>query len=169
MAVGRHEDVLGTTRLSFFASGDPYEPVWPHYGVGSPGADPGFAIASAADLLTALAEADEDAPVPRTRWRMVHVVMKKVAYPDGDEVTGAGVFLTRADADDYLAHIRPRIADCWIETLPLAMTPFLSRAGAWTSHHRRPRNASSVPWSSVQAPMGGSATCARSAPSPPPH
>jgi hypothetical protein len=115
----RHEDILSPTRLSFYAVIDPYEPTWPGTLLG--GIDAGFSIASAQDLLDALT--DESTTTPqRDQWRAVYVVMKKVTYPKGEsETSGAGVFLTRSDAEDFKTLIQPRVADCWIEQLPIAI------------------------------------------------
>ncbi|MFE5587003.1 hypothetical protein [Kitasatospora sp. NPDC056531] len=41
--------------------------------------------------------------------------------PDGPDVTGAGVFLTKADAEDAQAVITAKSVDCWIEELPIAL------------------------------------------------
>ncbi|MEU0480297.1 hypothetical protein ABZ260_14075 [Streptosporangium sp. NPDC006013] len=53
LAIGWHEDVLSSTRLSFFATIDPYEPKWSGSLTG--GYDPGFTVASARELIEALA------------------------------------------------------------------------------------------------------------------
>ncbi|MQY07261.1 hypothetical protein [Actinomadura macrotermitis] len=118
MAVGWHEDILSPTRLSFYAAIDPYEPRWPGTLLG--GADAGFTIASAEELINSLS--DSEPGQRRDHWRAVYVVMTKVTYPKGEtESSGAGVFLSRADAEDFKALIQERVTDCWIEQLPIAI------------------------------------------------
>jgi hypothetical protein len=114
-AVGWHEGVLGPTRLSFFDRADPFEPDWPTRPLA--GAGGGFNVASAADLVAALGAADDDRP-RRERYRMVYVVM---TGPRVGSESGTAVFLSRADAEEACARIAPRVPDCWIETLPIAV------------------------------------------------
>lgn len=118
MAAGWHEDVLSPTSPSFFNTFYPDMPVWPSKPLS--GADGGFNIASAQELVEAL-RADDQELIRRERYRHVYVVMTRVNRGDEPDVTGAGVFLTRADAEDALATITPRAADCWIEELPIAI------------------------------------------------
>ncbi len=47
--------------------------------------------------------------------------MTRVIRTDGPDVTGAGVFLTRADAEKAQAVIASKSVDCWIEELPVAV------------------------------------------------
>lgn len=119
MAVGWREDILSRTRLSFYAENDPYEPVWPRTMLD--GFDMGFTVASPQDLIDALA-ADPGVEQRREKWRAVYVVMKKMTYPRGEtEISGAGVFVSRADAEDYRTRIQDKVTDCWIEQLPIAI------------------------------------------------
>jgi hypothetical protein len=117
-AVGWREGVLERTRQSFFSDGDPYEPQWPTQPLG--GAGGGFNVASARDLLDALKAGDDDRP-HRERYRMVYVLMAGRQHRSDDDPFGTGVFLSRADAEEACALIAPKITDCWIETLPIAI------------------------------------------------
>jgi hypothetical protein len=112
-AVGWHEGVLEPTRHSFFDADDAY--VWPTQALG--GAGTGFNIASGRDLVAALGEDDGGRP-RRETYRMVYVVM---TGPRLGSESGTGVFLSRADAEEACARIAPRVPDCWIETLPIAI------------------------------------------------
>ncbi|MEU8773397.1 hypothetical protein [Streptomyces sp. NPDC048606] len=47
--------------------------------------------------------------------------MTRVVHRDGPEVSGAGVFLTRADAEEARGVITAKSVDCWIEELPIAI------------------------------------------------
>ncbi|MFI2609114.1 hypothetical protein [Kitasatospora sp. NPDC018619] len=118
MAVGWHEGVLPPTRQSFFIDVDAGRPRWPSRPLFSAG--PSFNLASVQELVTALSTT-EDGPVRRERYRHVYVVMTRVDRRDGADVSGAGVFLTEADAEDARAMIAPEVAACWIETLPIAV------------------------------------------------
>ncbi|MFB8205781.1 hypothetical protein [Kitasatospora purpeofusca] len=118
MAVGWTEGVLGRTQQSFFNDFDPDRPIWPSQPLF--GVDAGLNIASAQELIDALL-ADDNATMRRERHRRVYVVMTRVIRPDGPDVTGAGVFLTRADAEDAQAVITAKSVDCWIEELPIAL------------------------------------------------
>jgi hypothetical protein len=113
-AVGWHEGVLEPTRHSFFDTGDAY--VWPTQPLGGSGA--GFNIASGRDLIAALGAADDGDRPRRETYRMVYVVM---TGPRVGSESGTGVFLSRADAEEACARIAPRVPDCWIETLPIAI------------------------------------------------
>lgn len=117
-AVGWREGVLDRTRHSFFNSADAYEPQWPTRPLG--GADGGFNIASAADLIEALGAGDDVRP-HRDRYRMVYVLMTGRRQRGDDDPAGTGVFLSRADAEEACAAIATQVADCWIETLPIAI------------------------------------------------
>jgi len=112
-AVGWHEGVLEPTRHSFFDTADAYE--WPVRPLGGTGA--GFNIASGQDLIAALGAGEGDRP-RRETYRMVYVVM---TGPRLGSESGTGVFLSRADAEEACARIAPRVPDCWIETLPIAI------------------------------------------------
>jgi hypothetical protein len=111
-AVGWHEGVLEPTRHSFFDTDDAY--TWPTQALGGAGA--GLNIASGRDLIAALGD-DEGRP-RRETYRMVYVVM---TGPRLGSESGTGVFLSRADAEEACARIAPRVPDCWIETLPIAI------------------------------------------------
>lgn len=117
-AVGWREDVLDRTRPSFFSEPDAYEPRWPTQPLG--GAGGGFNIASAGDLIEALGAGDDDRP-HRERYRMVYVLMTGRHHRSDDDPAGTGVFLSRADAEEACALIAPKVTDCWIETLPIAI------------------------------------------------
>lgn len=119
MAVGWHEDVLAPTRRSFFNNvfaGDTRWPTTPLSGV-----DAGFTIASAADLVEALRSSEDHRRVRRERYRDVYVVMTRVGLRDGPDISGSGVFLTQEDAEEAKSALAPHVADCWIETLPIAI------------------------------------------------
>lgn len=118
-AVGWEEGVLDRTRPSFFSDADPYEPQWPTRPL--TGADRGgFTVASAADLIAALGAGDDVRP-HRERYRMVYVLMTGRRPRGDDDPIGTGVFLSRADAEEACAAIAPQVADCWVETLPIAI------------------------------------------------
>ncbi|MFE5808932.1 hypothetical protein [Streptomyces sp. NPDC056491] len=119
MAVDWTEGVLGRTQQSFFHNFHPTRPiVWPSRPL--PGVDAGLDIASAQELVDALC-AEENTTIRRERHRHVHVVMTRIIRPEGPDVTGAGVFLTRADAEEARAVIAATSLDCWIEELPIAI------------------------------------------------
>lgn len=113
-AVGWREGVLEPTRHSFFDAADAYE--WPTQPLGGAGA--GFNIASGPELIAALGAADDGGRPRRETYRMVYVVM---TGPRLGSESGTGVFLSRADAEEACARIAPRVPDCWIETLPIAV------------------------------------------------
>ncbi|MFF4648100.1 hypothetical protein [Streptomyces sp. NPDC001389] len=118
MAVGCREGILTPTRQSFFNDVDASRPRWPSQPLFSAG--PRFNLASVQELITALSTTD-DAPVRRERYRHVYVVMTRVEPANGPGISGAGVFLTETDAEDARTMIAPKVADCWIETLPIAI------------------------------------------------
>ncbi|MFJ5927729.1 hypothetical protein ACIQF6_34560 [Kitasatospora sp. NPDC092948] len=119
MAVGWTEGVLGRTQQSFFNNFYPAKPmIWPSQPLF--GVDAGLNIASAEELIEALS-AEENAVIRRERHRRVYIVMTRVISPEGPDVTGAGVFLTRADAEEARAVITAKSVDCWIEELPIAI------------------------------------------------
>ncbi|MEV4757292.1 hypothetical protein AB0J86_19550 [Micromonospora sp. NPDC049559] len=118
MAVGWREGMLPRMQQSFFSSdivpGDRWTPN-PLHGVGA-----GLNMASARDLLDAL-RADDHPPRRRERHRYVYVLMTRYSRAERTEVSGAGVFLTEADAEEARALFARKVDDCWIETLPVAM------------------------------------------------
>ncbi|MFJ6686951.1 hypothetical protein [Streptomyces werraensis] len=118
MAVGWKEGILGRTRQSFFNDFYPDRPIWPSQPLS--GVDAGLNIASTQELIDAL-RSDENTAIRRERHRRVCVVMTRVIRPDGPDVTGAGVFLTRADAEEAQSVIAAKSVDCWIEELPIAI------------------------------------------------
>ncbi|MER7755426.1 hypothetical protein [Kitasatospora sp. NPDC097643] len=118
MAVGWREGMLGRTQQSFFNDFYPDRPIWPSQPLS--GVDAGLNIASSQELIDALL-AEDNTAVRRERHRRVYVVMTRVIRSDGPDVTGAGVFLTRAEAEDALAAITTKSVDCWIEELPIAI------------------------------------------------
>ncbi|MGR6998742.1 hypothetical protein ACU686_12505 [Yinghuangia aomiensis] len=118
MAVGWHEDVLPRTRPSFYSDLDtemPGRPPQPLFGVHA-----GFNLASAQELITALTTIG-DPPRRREKHRYVHVVMSRVDRHDGPRISGLGVFLDRGDAEEARARIAPTVAECWVQTLPIAV------------------------------------------------
>jgi hypothetical protein len=117
-AVGWREGVLDRTCPGFFNEADAYEPQWPTQPLG--GAGGGFNIASAGDLIEALGAGDDVRP-HRERYRMVYVLMTGRRHRGDDDPAGTGVFLSRADAEEACAAIAPKVTDCWIETLPIAI------------------------------------------------
>ena len=117
MAVGWHEGVLPRMQPSFYSSmvpGDRWN-ARPLHGV-----DAGLNMASAQDFLDGLA-ADDYPPSRRERSRIVYVLMARFSDWGGEKVSGVGVFLTEADAEEARALFTPKVDDCWIETLPVAM------------------------------------------------
>ncbi|WP_219516739.1 hypothetical protein [Nonomuraea ceibae] len=120
MAVGWHEGVLAPTRRSFFTDVFAGETRWPATPL--PGVDAGFGVASAVELIAALrGGGDGQERARRERYRHVHVVMTREEYRDGPYISGSGVFLTLEDAEEAKAALAPHVADCWIETLPVAV------------------------------------------------
>ncbi|MGN9785301.1 hypothetical protein ACTMTF_27990 [Nonomuraea sp. ZG12] len=119
MAAGWHEDVLAPTRRSFFTNVFAGDTRWPTTPLS--GADAGFSIASAADLIEALCSSEDHQRVRRERYRHVYVVMTRVELRDGPDISGSGVFLTHEDAEEAKAVLAAHVADCWIETLPIAI------------------------------------------------
>lgn len=117
-AVGWHEGVLDQVRPSFFNTADAYEPQWPTQALAGDGG--GLNIATARDLISALDAGDHIRP-HRERYRMVYVLMTGRRPRGDDDPTGTGVFLSRADAEEACALIAPKVTDCWIETLPIAI------------------------------------------------
>ncbi|MER6366620.1 hypothetical protein [Kitasatospora sp. NPDC001527] len=118
MAFGWREGVLERTFQSLFVDVRPDRPIWPTAPLD--GVDAGLTLAPARELLGALA-AGQDALVRRERHRRVHVVMTRVLRHDGPHVSGAGVFLTAADAEQARAVIAAKDIECWIEELPIAV------------------------------------------------
>ncbi|SBT40199.1 hypothetical protein [Micromonospora auratinigra] len=118
MAVGWEEGILPDVQGSFFHSADAYLPQWPTgplFGI-----NPEFNAASVQDLLAALDSAHPP-PARRDRFRYVFVLMTEVGDGDSPRRSGAGVFLTRADAEEAARLLAPKVTSCWIETLPVAM------------------------------------------------
>ena len=118
MAVGWHEGVLPRVQGSFFNSADAYLPRWPTgplFGVSA-----GFNAASVQDLVDGLS-ADHHQQTRRDRFRYVFVLMTDVGHGTGPKISGAGVFLTRADAEEAQTLLAPKVASCWIEMLPVAV------------------------------------------------
>ncbi|MEU9339467.1 hypothetical protein AB0D49_41080 [Streptomyces sp. NPDC048290] len=118
MAVGWTEGVLGRTQQSFFNDFHPAAPIWPSRPLS--GVDAGLGVASAQELVDAL-RSDGNTAIRRERHRRVYVVMTRVIRKDGPVVSGAGVFVTRADAEEAQSVIAAKSVDCWIEELPIAL------------------------------------------------
>jgi hypothetical protein len=119
-----HEGILSPTRLSFFASILPDQPAWPRHPLG-PGYDAGLNIASTGELVYELITDDTNAK-PRGKYRTIYTVMTRVEHPTKNgtpevEITGAGAFLTRDEAEDFRAQLEPVVADSWIEEVPIAI------------------------------------------------
>lgn len=121
LAVGWQEGILEPAQPSFFAALDPDTPAWrriPLFGV-----DAGLGGNTATDqqLTTALATGGP-APAERTLHRFVYVVMTKLETGTGEPIIGgAGVFLTREEAEDRRAHFDGKTSKAWIEALPMAI------------------------------------------------
>lgn len=115
-AVGWREGVLGRTGRGFFNSADIYDPRWPTQPLF--GVNPGFNEASAQELIDALTAPNQ---ARRERFRTVYVLMTRVELHDGPDISGAGVFLTQEDAEDAQAQLAPKVTDCWIEALSIAL------------------------------------------------
>jgi hypothetical protein len=67
--------------------------------------------------------ADPEGRPRRDEHRWVYIVMTRVdrgkdRIPD---ISGAGVFVTREDAEDAQTMIASKVVDCWIEQLPIAL------------------------------------------------
>ncbi|WP_327243456.1 hypothetical protein [Streptomyces sp. NBC_01320] len=118
MAVGWTEGILDLTRQSFFNDFHPASAIWPYQPLDGP--DAGLNIASAQELIDALL-AEENATIRRELHRYVYVVMMRVIRSDGPDVKGAGVFLTRAEAEEAQAVITAKSVECWIAELPIAV------------------------------------------------
>ncbi|WP_203976653.1 hypothetical protein [Planotetraspora silvatica] len=117
LAVGWREDVLRRTRQSLFAYVSEDMPRWPTQPLD--GFHMQLNVASVRDLIDAMNADDQQ--VRRERYRTVYVVMTRVDRRGVPDISGAGVFLTEADAEDALAYIAPKVVDCWIEPLPIAI------------------------------------------------
>ncbi|MEW9530952.1 hypothetical protein [Microbispora sp. NPDC049125] len=116
-AMGWREDVLSRTRQSLFASADSDMPRWPTQPLD--GFQPGLNVASIQELMQVMET--EEQQVRRQRYRTVYVLMTRVDRRGEPDIGGAGVFITEADAEDARAFIAPKVADCWIEPLPIAI------------------------------------------------
>ncbi|MFC4147908.1 hypothetical protein ACFO0M_16745 [Micromonospora mangrovi] len=119
MAFGWHEDVLSRVQGSFFHTADAYLPRWPTAPLS--GVNPGFNAASVEDLIASLHPDHHQQQARRDRFRDVFVLMTDVGLAHRPEISGIGVFLTRADAEEAKALLAPKVASCWIETLPIAI------------------------------------------------
>ncbi|MBQ1025010.1 hypothetical protein [Micromonospora sp. C95] len=118
MAFGWHEGILPSVQGSFFHTADAYLPRWPTGPLF--GLNAGFNAASVQDLIHAL-NSDADQPARRDRFRYVFVVIADVGTETRPKISGAGVFLTRADAEEARSLLAVKVTSCWIETLPIAM------------------------------------------------
>ncbi|PYC74988.1 hypothetical protein C7C45_03625 [Micromonospora arborensis] len=118
MAVGWHEGILPRTQGSFFNSANAHMRRWPTDPLD--GLNAGFNAASIQDLVGAL-HADHQQQTRRDRFRYVFVLMTDVGSENRPKISGAGVFLTEADAEEAQALLAPKVASCWIETLPVAI------------------------------------------------
>lgn len=118
MAVGCAEGVLRRAQYSFFNNPDSYTPRWPIQPLF--GVSVGFNLASAEDLIRALQTDDQDPP-RRERFRMVYVLMTRIDLRGDPDTSGAGVFLNEEDAEDARAQLAPKVDDCWIQPLPIAL------------------------------------------------
>lgn len=118
MAVGWREGILPRIQGSLFNSADAYLPRWPTGALF--GVNPGFNVASVQDLVDAL-RSDDHRPLRRERFRYVFVLMTDVGTAAGPKISGAGAFLTEADAEEAHALLAPKVTHCWIETLPIVI------------------------------------------------
>ncbi|MFG1839566.1 hypothetical protein ACGFH8_14135 [Micromonospora sp. NPDC049175] len=118
MAVGWEEGILSRVQGSFFNSADAYLRRWPTDPLD--GLNAGFNAASVQDLVDAL-NPEHDPQTRRDRFRYVFVLMADVGQDERPKISGAGVFLTEADAEEAQALLAPKVASCWIEMLPVAM------------------------------------------------
>ncbi|SEM26120.1 hypothetical protein SAMN05660976_04650 [Nonomuraea pusilla] len=119
-----HEGVLSPTRLSFFAGILPDQPAWPRHPLG-PGYDAGLDIASAEELVHELTT-DDTSSKPRGKYRTIYTVVTRVEHQTRSgapeiEIAGAGAFLTRSEAEDFQARLKPVVADSWVEEIPIAI------------------------------------------------
>ncbi|RAN94417.1 hypothetical protein GAR05_04939 [Micromonospora saelicesensis] len=118
MAVGWDEGMLLRVQGSFFNSADAYMRRWPTDPLD--GLNAGFNAASVQDLIDAL-HVEHDLQTRRDRFRYVFVLMRDMGQDDRPKVSGAGVFLTQADAEEAQALLAPKVTSCWIEMLAVAM------------------------------------------------
>jgi hypothetical protein len=115
MAVGWHEGILPRMQQSFYNGIVPGDK-WPTkelFGVGA-----GFEVASAQELIDALAD-ENYTPGRRDRCRYLHVLM--VRSESGRGAYAAGVFLTEEDAEEARLLFAPKVHDCWVDLVPIAM------------------------------------------------
>ncbi|MET7670191.1 hypothetical protein [Micromonospora luteifusca] len=118
MAVGWHEGILPRVQGSFFNSADAYMRRWPTDPLD--GLNAGFNTAAVQDLVDAL-NPGHSQQTRRDRFRYVFVLMTDVGHENRPKVSGAGVFLTQEDAEEAQTLLAPKVASCWIETLPVAI------------------------------------------------
>lgn len=123
-AVGWQEGVLEATRHSFFQESDDLRwPTGPF--AGNRG---GWNVASAQDVIDAL-RTDPDPSKHRDRHRTVYAVLTRASKDDilgkkgASKVSGAGVFLTRSDAEQARSIMAQTygVAESWIEELPIGI------------------------------------------------
>lgn len=115
MAMGWQEGILPRMQQSFFNGIVPGDK-WPTKELFGAGA--GFEVASVQDLVDALAEHSYP-PRRRDRCRYLHVLMVK---PEpGTGTYAAGVFLTEEDANEAQQLFAPKVHNCWVDWVPVAL------------------------------------------------
>ncbi|MEY9909860.1 hypothetical protein ABIA35_006103 [Catenulispora sp. MAP12-49] len=123
-AVGWQEGVLEATRHSFFQESDDLRwPTGPFFANRT-----GLDVASAQDVIDALAT-EPDPSKHRDRHRTVYAVLVRASKSHvlktkrSSTVSGAGVFLTRSDAEQartLMAQVAG-VEESWIEELPIGI------------------------------------------------
>ncbi|MEV5769091.1 hypothetical protein AB0L34_31665 [Micromonospora sp. NPDC052213] len=110
--------MLSNLRPSLFNTFSPYDPVWPTKPLAGVGGELDIASpqAVAEAFRTGLPEG-----IRRKRHRHVHL-RTAVTEQDGRRTRHKlGVFLTEADAEEARRVIKPDVASCWIEPLPMVL------------------------------------------------
>lgn len=118
-AVGWHEDTLGFSEPSHFASHDPDAPAWARTPLGWTDGGIGGNVATTRQLIDALLEAVPQ-PVSREQYRYVYVLMIRLDTGISDIFPG-GVFLSKAEAEEAQGRLAPKAYRCWIEAVPIGV------------------------------------------------
>lgn len=125
-AVGWQEGVLEATRHSFFQESDDLR--WPTGPFAARANRAGWDVASAQDVIDAL-RTDPDPSKHRDRHRTVYAVLTRASKDNvlgkkgASKVSGAGVFLTRSDAEQARNIMAQTygVDESWIEELPIGI------------------------------------------------